>query len=191
MAEQAVQFYARRTAAPTVILRFSHTQRASELADPDSFFSGPRFFVSGRLRRLRETRPQSEAIREAIRRLEAVDRPGERVLLLARGPDGTPYRMGIADARDIVDGIILALEHPAAPGETFNIGPAAAFSFDEAVPYMAERWGLPFVPVDLPLTPYQYETSVDKARHILGYSPRHTIFDMIDAATQRQRSGVA
>jgi UDP-glucose 4-epimerase len=185
MAEQAVQFYGRRTSSPPVILRFAHTQRASELADPESFFSGPRFFVSGRLRRLRETQPQSETIREAIRLLQDVDRPGERVLLLARGPDGTPYRMGIADARDIVEGIILALDHPAAPGETFNIGPAAAFSFDEAVPYMASRWGLPFVPVDLPLTPYRYETSVDKARRILGYRPRYTVFDMIDAATPR------
>lgn len=183
MAEEAAQFYARR-GLPTVIVRFAHTQQPAELCDPGSFFSGPRFFVSSRLHRLRETAaaPADSAHFEAIARLEAIDRPGQLQLLLARGPEGTPYRMGIADARDIVQGLLLALTHPSAVGEVFNVGPASAVSFDELIPYMAKRWNLPYVTVDLPLTPYRYETSVEKAKKLLGYRPRYSVFDMVDEA---------
>lgn len=44
LGEELVTFQGRVSSMETVILRFSHTQNASELLDPESFFSGPRFF---------------------------------------------------------------------------------------------------------------------------------------------------
>src|SRR5690606_28085435 len=53
LGEEMVQNFARRTGLPYAILRFSHTQSAEELFDPNSFFSGPRFYVNAKLRQLR------------------------------------------------------------------------------------------------------------------------------------------
>jgi len=169
-----------RVGLSAAIVRLSHTQAAEELLDPQSFFSGPRFFVGPRLRAL-QAAPPTPVTLEAIRRLQAVRAEGDQ-LLLACGDDGGPYRMGIADARDIASGLVLALEHPAAAGGTFNIGPERAADFGELVPYMARATGLPMVKVLLPLPPYRYETSVRRAREVLGYQPRSTVFTMVDEA---------
>lgn len=168
-----------RAGLPFCILRFSHTQIASELLDPNSFFSGPRFYVNAKLRQLRNL-PSSPAVAQSIAALEAVATDDEQHYI-GCAPDGTPYRMGMCDARDMGQGIVLAVKGEAALGETFNIGPAASFNFDEAVPYLAKRTGLPVTRVCLHTTPYRYDTSVEKARRILGYAPRYDIYSMIDS----------
>lgn len=53
LAEELVAFAGRSNGWDTVVLRFSHTQDPAEILDPDSFFSGPRFFASRRLERER------------------------------------------------------------------------------------------------------------------------------------------
>ena len=47
---------------------------------------------------------------------------GEEQFLLSRNPDGRPYRQVFADVRDIVQGLVLALERDEAVGEVFNLG---------------------------------------------------------------------
>ncbi len=93
-----MQWAARTSGLGTTILRFSHTQDARELLDPDSFFSGPRFFLQPRIR-------QQEAFGNmaAVAALRAVD-DGTPALLLARNEHGRPYRMMITDARDMSAG---------------------------------------------------------------------------------------
>lgn len=180
-----------RAGMPAVIVRLAHTQAAEELLDPSSFFSGPRFFVGPRLRRLESEAPTPHVL-EAIRRLRAVGATGDH-LLLACDENDVPYKMGICDVRDTAAGIALALEHPNAEGGTFNIGPEAAADFGEIVPHMARLTGLPMARVRLPLAPYRYETSVQRAHDALGYRPRFTVFQMIEEAAAawaaRQASG--
>ena len=54
LAEEMTAFFHRTQGLPFVVLRFSHTQDARELADPASFFSGPRFFLRSKIRQQRE-----------------------------------------------------------------------------------------------------------------------------------------
>jgi UDP-glucose 4-epimerase len=46
LGEEMAWFYARSYGMPTTVLRFPHTQDATELLDPGSVFSGPRFFLT-------------------------------------------------------------------------------------------------------------------------------------------------
>ncbi|MCC6803866.1 MAG: NAD(P)-dependent oxidoreductase [Anaerolineae bacterium] len=183
LAEDMVRHYGRRLNLPCVILRFSHTQAADELLDPNSFFSGPRFYVNAKIRQL-EGLPASPAVERSLDALRAIATPAEQHYI-GCSPDGVPYRMGMCDVRDMIQGIVLGLEHPAAPGDVFNIGAASSFNFDEAVPYLARVTGMNVVRVALATTAYRYDTSVDKARRVLGYTPQYDIFRMIDDAAQR------
>lgn len=183
LGEEMVRRYG-RAGLPFCILRFSHTQMAAELLDPTSFFSGPRFYVNAKIRQLKSF-PTSPAIAQSIAALEAVAAPDEQHYI-GCAPDGTPYRMALCDARDMAQGVVLGVTHDAALGETFNIGPAESFNFDEAVMALAQKTGMPVVRVALHTASYRYDTTIEKARRVLGYAPRHTIYTMIEEAAQAQ-----
>jgi UDP-glucose 4-epimerase len=174
---------------PYVILRFSHTQAADELFDPDSFFSGPRFYVNAKIRQLRGL-PSSPAVERTITALQSVATEGEQHYI-SLGQDGRPFQMGMCDVRDMLHGVTLALTHPAAAGETFNIGARTPFEFDTAVRYLAAHTGLPVHEVTMSTTSYRYETSVSKAIDVLGYAPQFDIFRMIDDAAGRRPATAA
>jgi UDP-glucose 4-epimerase len=176
LGEEMVWFHSRKYGIPSVVLRFSHTQDASELLDPDSFFSGARFFLRGKIRQQRMFGNV-----KALAILEPHD-DGTEKLLLSRGEDGTPYRMPICDTRDLVQGIILALEAEKAIGETIAIGPEEAVSFDEAIRIMHEVTGLPIVDVRLPGPAVHYHTSIAKAKELLHFRPRWSFADMLKEA---------
>jgi len=189
LGEEMVKAHARRHGLSTCILRFAHTQAPEELFDPNSFFSGPRFYVNAKLRQLRGL-PPSSAVEQSVAALEAVATPEEQHYI-GCASDGTPYRMGICAVSDMIEGVRLGLEHPAASGETFNIGPQNAVAFDEFVPYLAQKTGLPVQPVSLHTASYRYETSVEKAQRELGYAPQMTIFDMIDEGAKLREGNLA
>ena len=182
LGEEMVQHFARRTGLKYCILRFSHTQAAEELFSPDSYFSGPRFYVNAKLRQLRRL-PASPAVEKSIAALEAVATADEQHYV---GCDlqGAPYRMAMCDARDMASGVLLGLTHPAAEDETFNIGPAESFNFDEVLPYLAQFTGLPVVRVKLHTAAYRYDTSIATAQTKLGYQPQFTIRQMIEDGSQ-------
>ena len=186
--EQMAWFYQRKWGIPAVCLRFAHVQDPAELIDPESEWSGPRFFLSKRLALLKRMDPKSREIEETIRRLEAVS-DGAKQLLLMCSPEGRPYEMTIAHTQDIVNGILLALEKDRAIGEAYNLGPAGSFDFGEAIPYMAQKLGMPYARVNMLLRPYHFQTSIAKARMHLGYQPRYDAFAMIDEAVAGRGKG--
>lgn len=183
MGEEMVHAAARRAPIETVIIRLPHTQEASELLDPASGFSGPRFFLRRRIEQQREL-----GNLEAVAALERAGTDDPNTLLVARGSDGTPFRMPIGDARDTAQGLGLAATVPGVSGETIGVGPDEALSMDELVPMMARESGLPQVSVDLPVRAVSYSTSNAKARQLLGFEPRHPIDDMVKEAAERWHS---
>ncbi|WP_128255701.1 NAD-dependent epimerase/dehydratase family protein [Falsirhodobacter deserti] len=182
LGEELVRFH-QRAGLETVILRFSHTQDATELLDERSVFSGPRFFLHPRIR-------QQEALGNAatVAALRAAD-PGHPAHVLARNAAGRPYRMHITDTRDMVAGILLALDHPAAAGQTFNLGADMPVDFGDLLPRMSQATGLPLVTVDLPGDGVYYETSNARIRDKLGFRTEWTIDRMLEEAclARRQR----
>ena len=179
LGEELVQHYGRR-GLPYCILRFAHTQSAPELLDEASFFSGPRFYVNAKIRQLKAF-PQSEAIQKSIANLEAVATEKEQ-LYIGSSPDGERYRMGLCDVRDMIQGVKLAAVPPNAAGEVFNIGPSESFEFADAVAHIAEVRDLPVHNVTLHTATYRYDTSIEKARAVLGYAPKWDIHKMIEDA---------
>lgn len=183
LGEELVRFHQRAGAMETVILRFSHTQDASELLDEESFFSGPRFFLKPRIRQ--QENFGNTAVADLLRAKDI----GEPAHVLARNENGRPFRMHITETRDMVAGILLALDHPDAAGEVFNLGSDEPADFADLLPRIAALTGLPIVPVDFPGAGVYYHTSNERIRNTLGFEAEWTMDRMLDeaAAARQQR----
>ncbi len=109
---------------------------------------------------------------------------GER-LLIARDENGRSYKKHIADVRDIVLGFLSALGKAEAIGETFQLAGPAPFTWEETVPYLAEKLSVDYVDVRLAEnTPTYYEFGLTKGAQLIGYQPQFDIFKMIDSAIE-------
>jgi UDP-glucose 4-epimerase len=185
LGEELVRFFERTGAFETAILRFSHTQDASELLDEESFFSGPRFFLRPRIRQQENF---GNTVNADLLRSKDIGRPAH---VLARNENGRPFRMHITETRDMVAGVLLALDHPDAAGGVFNLGTDEPVDFATLLPQMAARTGLPVVPVDFPGAGVYYHTSNARIRNTLGFEARWTMERMLDEAmaARRQRLG--
>ena len=113
--------------------------------------------------------------------LEPLDDGTER-LLVQCGEDGMPYRMMIADARDIAEGVVLAIEAPRAENATMYLGPDEATALDDAVALLEVKTGLPAVRARLPGPAVNYTTSNGRARELLGFRPRWNFASMVEDA---------
>jgi len=185
LGEELVRFHQRAGRMETVILRFSHTQDATELLDEDSFFSGPRFFLRPRVRQ--QEGFGNTAVADILRAADI----GKPAHVLARNQDGRPFRMHITDTRDMVAGILLALDHPAAGGGVFNLGFDEPVDFADTLPKMARMTGLPVVTVDLPGAGVYYHTSNKRIRDTLGFRPVWTMDRMLEEAHAARQKRLA
>jgi UDP-glucose 4-epimerase len=176
LGEEMLRWAGRSHGLAFTILRFSHTQDAAELLDPESFFSGPRFFLQPRIR-------QQEAFGNvaALTALRAVD-DGTLALVLARNENGRPFRMMITETRDMVAGLICAMNSAAMIGETCNLGASEAVDFADILPQMAKITGLPLRIVDLPGAGVFYETSNARLRALTGFDPSFPFSRMLEEA---------
>jgi UDP-glucose 4-epimerase len=182
LGEEMAWFYARSYDMPATILRFPHTQEATELLDPGSVFSGPRFFLRQKLEQQRQF-----GNTEAVEVLQRYDDGTER-LVLSRSADGTPYQMPIGDSRDVAAGVVLAVSSPHARGQTIALGPAEPAAFDVVVGRMSELTGLEYVDVRLPGQGPNYSVDITRARRVLGYDPIYTVDRMLDEAASAYRT---
>lgn len=165
-------------------LRFPHTQSVTEILDETSFFSGPRFFLRGKIRQQREF--GNLALAERLEREYGAD--GLDKMIVQHGQqDGLPYMMPVADVRDTAAGVVLALDHPDAANQTFNLGPDEVVEFDKTVPQMAKIMGLPVVNVAMPGPAVRFITSNQKMKSLLGYQPRYSFMTMLEEAARLRR----
>lgn len=190
LGEEMVGFYQRRYGVPTTVLRFSHVQDPGELLDPDSFFSGPRFFVSRRLAKERAAGNHPVADQLAAHHVD-----GQEKLIAPRRADGRPVRMCILAASDMAAAVRLAAESPAAAGQIFGVGPDEPIDLADLARQMSDRTGLPCVEVTLPDSAPSYWTLNARARELLGFHPALGYSDMVDLAAkawhERQARGTA
>jgi UDP-glucose 4-epimerase len=99
---------------------------------------------------------------------------------------GKGWAIHLSDVRDTVDGAILAMEHPSAIGEDFNIVGPSTVAYDTGAKVLAEALGLPVYIVKMPMCWY-FEVSTAKARQILGFEPIWTYEKMVESAIAYQR----
>ncbi|RDW14732.1 NAD-dependent epimerase/dehydratase family protein [Paracoccus thiocyanatus] len=169
---------------------FSHTEAPEELIDPNGEYSSAAFYVNGRVRSLlvsathhagANSRAELQGVIDLLTPLMADDEP----LLLTYDQDGQPHTQELIDVRDIVDGLLLIHDNPAAIGETFNLAPAHPVSLAEFIPYLARATGRRVVEAQIPVELGRTHGSNAKARAMLGFSPKYSLFDMVDEAVDK------
>jgi nucleoside-diphosphate-sugar epimerase len=113
---------------------------------------------------------------------------GGKGLLCPLFSDGTPAIDQIADPDDTAEGFSLAIDHfEKAKNNIFNIAAPKPFCYQDFVEQVAVKLGMEYESVKV--AGYEpYSISNDKARDLLGYSPKHTMEKMIARALQRAAS---
>jgi nucleoside-diphosphate-sugar epimerase len=101
-------------------------------------------------------------------------------------PDGEPVKRNFVHVEDLVSAILLALDHPRARQQTFNICMDEPVDYLALAAYLARTRKLPSVPI---VTPYR-STWLDnaKARFLLGWRAKYDLARMADAAFDYQRA---
>ncbi len=174
--EDLVHFFGRSYKLPYVILRFPHTQNAEELLDSNSFFSGPRFFLQAKIKQMESLNKQ-----EIVSLLQKYDKGYEQHLLQCN-EKGESYKMHISDTRDTARGILLALTHEKALGETFNLGTDTPVIFSNALELMSKITNYEIVKVAFPGPGVRYCTDNTKIKTILGYKANYSFESMLKEA---------
>jgi nucleoside-diphosphate-sugar epimerase len=112
-------------------------------------------------------------------------------MTISRNPDGSSYAQDWCDVRDIVQGLVLALERSAAVGEVFNLA-GLNMIWERDIPWMAEECGVGVAEVRREL-PNSFALSIAKARRLLGFEPRHdlrSVFATAQAMRRGEETGV-
>ncbi|MEQ8786970.1 MAG: NAD(P)-dependent oxidoreductase [Pirellulaceae bacterium] len=100
--------------------------------------------------------------------------------------DGQPVQRNFVHVGDLVDAILLALDHPRARQETMNICMDEPIHYGRVAEYLHQTRGLPSVEV-----PTQYcSTWLDnsKAKFLLDWRPRYDMKRLIDEAWDYRRA---
>jgi UDP-glucose 4-epimerase len=166
MGEELCQGYWRMDALPVTVLRFSLVVGAGEILNI------PQFYLS----RLKDREPALASLWT-----------GEERLVLLKDGDGRPYKKQIADVRDIVHGCVCALGKGEAAGAIIQLAGPRPFTWDEAIPLLSRRLGIPYVEAVCPGVPTYYEFDLARARRLLGFEPCYDITRMIDDAIAYRR----
>lgn len=126
--------------------------------------------------------PEEQAMLDEIHALWT----GEDKFLLSLNPNGVPFRQQFCDVRDIAKGLALAIKNEKAVGQEFNLGGAALFDWAEIVPFLSQKFGLPYEEARIP-TPNLFELDMTKTRDLLGFNPQHDFHSILETAEAMAR----
>lgn len=101
-------------------------------------------------------------------------------------PNGIPVKRNFVHVSDLVESMFLALDHPHARQQTFNICMDEPVDYQQVADYLRETREIPAVAIK---TPY-WSTWLDnsKAKFLLGWRPRFDMKRLIDEAWSYRRS---
>ncbi len=101
-------------------------------------------------------------------------------------PKGKPVQRNFVHVSDLVDAILLSLDHPKAHQQTFNICMDEPLDYKHVADYLKETRNLPSVEIE---TPY-WSTWLDntKAKFLLGWRPAYDLKRLIEEAWTFPRS---
>ena len=100
-------------------------------------------------------------------------------------PDGNPVKRNFVHVEDLVSALLLAIDHPHARQQLFNISMDEPVDYGEVGKYLSASRALPSVEIK---TPY-HSTWLDntKAKLLLGWRPKYDMQKIIDSAWDYQR----
>jgi UDP-glucose 4-epimerase len=100
--------------------------------------------------------------------------------------EGKPMRRNVVHLDDLIDALLLAIDHPKARQQTFNICMDEPADYRKVGDYLSATRGYPTVELQ---TAY-HSTWLDnaKAKFLLGWRPRYDTERLIDEAFDHQRS---
>jgi nucleoside-diphosphate-sugar epimerase len=101
---------------------------------------------------------------------------------------GKPGIRHVVSIRDVVDSVLLAVGNKSALYQAFNVAGPSPFSYDVLADYMSKKLDIPVVEFTYDDF-YDFQIDLNKSRSILGYNPKYTILDIIDAAVEFRKSG--
>ena len=95
-------------------------------------------------------------------------------------PEGNPVKRNFVHVEDLVSALLLAIDHPKALQQLFNISMDEPVDYGEMSRYLTTSRGLPSVEIK---TPY-HSTWLDntKAKLMLGWRPQYDMKKLIDSA---------
>jgi nucleoside-diphosphate-sugar epimerase len=101
-------------------------------------------------------------------------------------PQGNPVNRNFVHVSDLVEAMILALDHPMARQQTFNICMDEPVNYWQVADYLSRTRGIPSVEIR---TSY-WSTWLDntKAKFLLGWRPRFDFRRLIDESWSYKRS---
>src|SRR5678809_852010 len=101
-------------------------------------------------------------------------------------PTGKPVQRNFVHVSDLVAAILLALDHPKAHQQTFNICMDEPVDYQQVADYLKETRELPSVEIETPF----WSTWLDnaKAKFLLGWRPAFDLKRLIEEAWTYQRS---
>lgn len=102
-------------------------------------------------------------------------------------PEGQPVKRNFVHVNDLVSALLLAIDHPNARQQLFNICMDEPVDYGEMGRYLNESRGLPCVEIQ---TDY-HSTWLDntKAKFLLGWRPEYDLKNMVDSAFDYVRTG--
>jgi UDP-glucose 4-epimerase len=100
--------------------------------------------------------------------------------------EGRPMRRNMVHLDDLIDALLLAIGHPRARQQTFNICMDEPVDYRRVGDYLSATRGYPTVELQTPF----HSTWLDnaKAKFLLGWRPRYYLERLIDAAFDYRRS---
>jgi UDP-glucose 4-epimerase len=99
---------------------------------------------------------------------------------------GAPMRRNFVHLDDLVDALLIAIDHPSARQQTFNICMDEPVDYREMGDYLSKTRGYPTV--EIPTAYHSTWLDNAKAKFLLGWRPHYDLKRLIDAAFDYQRA---
>lgn len=182
LGEHLVDRYVRANGLRATVFRFSNVWGAGEV------LRWPQFYLKHFLNTFQSRDdPDGRATYDALK----AEDDGQERLIIACDRNGRPWKKHMIEVRDIVHAFDAALGAPATFGGTYQLAAPEPFTWDEAVPYLAERVGSPYSRVNLVgMNPTYYEYDLSASKRDFGYNPQVGFKEAVNEAL-RFRDGAS
>ena len=101
-------------------------------------------------------------------------------------PDGQPVKRNFVHLSDLVESMVIALDHPKARQQTFNICMDEPVDYQQVAEYLRQTRSMPAVEIKTPYRSTWLDNS--KAKFLLGWRPHVDLKRLIDEAWSYRRS---